>query len=77
MLLKKMWQAIRPETDLLKLDFLRNALFSRCTTLFAAAPDVLVQEFLLWLKVTLIDSSLTWQYGNTQYTVRYPRTALA
>ena len=77
LLLKNMWQAIQPGTDLLKLDFLRNAIFSRCTTVFAAAPDVLVQEFLSWLKATLIDSSLTWQYGKTQYTVNYPRTALA
>jgi hypothetical protein len=77
LLLKNMWHAIQPETDLLKLDFLRNAIFSRCTTVLAADPDVLVKEFLSWLKATLVDSSLTWQHGNTQFTVKYPRTALA
>ena len=77
LLLKNMWLAIQPETDLLKLDFLRNAIFTRCTTVLAADPDVLVKEFLSWLKATLVDSSLVWQYGKTQYTVKYPRTALA
>lgn len=75
--LRNMWQAIQPEIDLLKVDFLRNAIFNRCTTVFAADPDVLVQDFLSWLKQTLIDKSLTWEVNRTQFTVNYPRTALA
>lgn len=77
LLLKNMWEAIRPDTNLLKLDFLRNAIFSRCTTVFAAVPDTLAQEFLTWLKATLIDRSVVWQSGKRQYTVHYPPTALA
>lgn len=76
-LLKRMWQAIQPEEDILKLDFLRNAIFTRCTTVFAAVPDTLVSDFLPWLKTTLIDKSLKWQIGKTQFTLHYPESALS
>jgi hypothetical protein len=72
-----MWKAIEPEDDILKLDFLRNAIFSRCTTVLAADPEVLEGSFLPWLKHKLIDHSIVWQWGKTQYTVRYPPTALS
>lgn len=72
-----MWRAIEPEDDILKLDFLRNAIFERCTTVFAADPDKLNSSFIPWLKKKLVDGSLVWQWGKTQYTVRYPKTALA
>ena len=76
-LMHRMWEAIRPEEDILKVDFLRNAIFTRCTTVFAAAPDVLTSDFLSWLKATLIDRSLAWQIGKTQYSLHYPESALA
>ena len=72
-----MWRAIEPEDDIIKLDFLRNAIFQRCTTVFAADPDFLNTGFISWLKKKLVDGSLVWQWGKTQYTVRYPQTALA
>ncbi|MBG0785804.1 MAG: hypothetical protein H0S79_11945 [Anaerolineaceae bacterium] len=72
-----MWRAIEPEDDIIKMDFLRNAIFERCTTVFAADPDFLNTGFLPWLKKKLVDGALVWQWGKTQYTVRYPATALA
>ena len=72
-----MWRAIEPDDDILKLDFLRNAIFERCTTVFAADPDTMNSGFIPWLKRKLVDGSLVWQWGKTQYTVRYPATALA
>jgi hypothetical protein len=76
-LLHAMWQAMRPEDDILKLDFLRNSIFVRITTVSAAVPDALAADFLPWLKRTLIDRTLQWQIGNTQFTLNYPQTALA
>jgi len=76
-LLHRMWQAIRPEEEVLKLDFLRNAIFTRCTTVFAAVPDSLVSDFLSWLKAELIDKVLGWQIGNTQFSLHYPESVLA
>jgi len=75
--LDQMWQAIAPDDDILKLDFLRNAIFTRCTTVLAADPEVLEGSFLHWLKYKLIDRSIVWQWGKTQYTVRFPPTAQA
>jgi len=72
-----MWRSIEPEDDIIKLDFLRNAIFERCTTVFASDPDFLNTGFIPWLKKKLVDGSLVWQWGKTQYTVRYPATALA
>lgn len=77
LLLKKMWQAIEPDENLLRIDFLRNAIFSRCTTVLAGDPVVLSGEFVPWLKRKLVDNALVWQSGKTQFTVRYPPTALA
>jgi hypothetical protein len=76
-LLRLMWQAIQPEEDILKLDFLRNAIFTRCVTVFAAVPDALVGEFLSWLESTLVDHTLSWQIGRTQFTLRLPESVLA
>jgi len=75
--LDQMWKAIEPDDDILKLDFLRNAIFTRCTTVLAADPEVLEGSFLPWLKRKLIDHSIVWQSGKTQYTVRFPPTAQA
>jgi len=75
--LNRMWQRIEPDDDILKLDFLRNAIFGRCTTVLAANPQVLKDQFVAWLKKKLIDHSISWQMGKTQYTVRYPDKAQA
>jgi hypothetical protein len=72
-----MWRAIEPDDNILKIDFLRNAIFRRCTTVFAADPDKFDECFIKYFKHKLVDSSLMWQSGNRQYTLHYPSTALA
>ena len=72
-----LWRSIEPDDNIIKLDFLRNAIFERCTTVFAADPDSFNGGFISWLKHKLVDGSLVWQSGKAQYTVRYPPTALA
>jgi hypothetical protein len=72
-----MWCAIEPDINLLKVDFLRNAIFERCFTVLAADPESFHAGFIGWLKKKLVDSSLVWQVGKTQYTVHYPESALA
>ncbi|QRN82840.1 hypothetical protein JR338_10510 [Chloroflexota bacterium] len=72
-----MWRSIEPDNNILKVNFLRNAIFERCTTVFAADPNSFNTGFVKWLKEKLVDSSLIWQAGKTQYTVHYPETALA
>ena len=72
-----MWRAIEPDDNILKVDFLRNAIFERCLTVMAADPDSFNAGFIKWLKDKLVDHSIVWQVGKTQYTVHYPPTALA
>jgi hypothetical protein len=72
-----MWRSIEPDDTILKLDFLRNAIFDRCTTVLAADPESFNAGFVAWLKNKLVDSTLVWQWGKTQYTVHYPPIALA
>jgi hypothetical protein len=76
-LLHLMWKGIRPEEDILQLDFLRNAIFTRCVTVFASSPDVLVGDFLSWLKRTLIDKALGWQVGKTEFWLHLPESVLS
>ena len=70
-----LWRSIEPDDNILKLDFLRNAIFERCTTVLAADPDKMNASYVAWLKRKLVDGSLVWQWGKTQYTVKYPPTA--
>jgi len=65
------------EEAILKLDFLRNAIFTRCTTVFASVPGALAEDFLAWLKATLIDKSLSWKSGNTQFSLHLPESVLS
>jgi hypothetical protein len=73
--LRSMWDAIQPDDEILKVDWLRNAIFTRCRTVLAADPEVLLQDYLGWFKMRLVDSGLYWQSGKTQYTLRFPNTA--
>jgi hypothetical protein len=72
-----MWRGIEPDNNILKVDFLRNAIFERCTTALAADPETFHSGFVGWLKKTLVDNSIVWQVGKTQYTIHYPESALA
>jgi hypothetical protein len=70
-----MWNAIRPNDDILRLDWLRNAILSRCLTVFGADQDVLFNDYLNWLQVELVQKGRSWTMGNQTMTLRYPTTA--
>lgn len=72
-----MWRSIEPDNNILKVDFLRNAIFERCVTVLAADPDSFNGGFIKWLRDKLVDNCITWQVGKTQYTVHYPERVLA
>jgi len=67
-LLSRMWNTMKPPTDLLRLDVLRNPIFERCQTLFAARPASLNELFIQWVKRTLVDNTVQEQVGDTIYT---------
>lgn len=73
LLLSAMWNAIKPDENILKVEFLRNSILERCRNIFASDPEMLFQDFLTWFKKKLVDKYLTWQVGNTQFTLRYPK----
>jgi hypothetical protein len=74
-ILRAMWNAIRPDDQLLMLDWLRNAIMTRCVNVFAADAEVLTQDYLAWLKRELVDKGRQWQFGKQTLTLRYPGTA--
>jgi len=73
--LQSMWKAIRPDDNILRLDWLRNNLISRCINVFSADTDMLFQDFLGWFKTELVNKGRQWQVGNQMITLRYPDTA--
>jgi hypothetical protein len=72
--LQKMWQAFQPLDDILMVDFLRNAILTRCRNVFAADPDMLIHTFIAWLKEELIDKGRAWNVGNRQISLKLPDT---
>jgi len=73
--LQSMWNAIRPDDNILRLDWLRNNIISRCINVFSADQDMLFQDFLDWFKTELVTKGRQWQVGNQMITLRYPDTA--
>ena len=73
--LQSMWKAIRPDDNILRLDWLRNNIISRCINIFSADTDMLFQDFLEWFKTELVNKGRQWQIGNQMITLRYPDTA--
>ncbi len=70
-LLGHMWKAMQPPDDsYLMLDLLRNVVFERCRTLFAARPERLFDLFIGWVKRKLVDG----QVQITDYTAGTIRT---
>jgi hypothetical protein len=74
--LRAMWSAIQPDDQMLMVDWLRNAILTRCRNVIAADPEVLTQDFLGWFKRELVDKGRSWKIGNTQVTLKYPDTML-
>ncbi len=73
--LHAMWTAIRPDDNILRLDWLRNAILSRCVTVFGADQDTLFNDYLAWLNAELVQKGRQWQIGKQIITLRYPNTA--
>jgi hypothetical protein len=74
--LRAMWHAIQPDDQILMVDWLRNAILTRCRNVIAADPEVLMQDFLSWFNRELVVKGRTWRSGNTQFTLKYPDTVL-
>ncbi|HOJ02168.1 MAG TPA: hypothetical protein PLL88_11185 [Anaerolineaceae bacterium] len=73
--LQAMWNAIRPDDNILRVDWLRNAILSRCVTVFGADQNVLFNDYLNWLQVELVQKGRQWQIGKQIITLRYPPTS--
>jgi hypothetical protein len=74
--LQAMWQAIRPDDAILMTDMVRNAILTRCVNVFSADKSVLVDNFLEWHKVELVQKGRQWQVGKQVFTIKYPPTSL-
>lgn len=74
--LQVMWKAIRPDDQILRVDWLRNAIMTRCVNVFSSDLTVLTQDYLSWLKTELVDKGRQWQIGKQIFTLRYPNTSL-
>jgi hypothetical protein len=72
---RAMWQVIEPDDNILLVDWLRNAILTRCRTVFAAAPEALIEDFLGWFTAELVKKGRVWRFGNRQITLKYPPTA--
>lgn len=70
--LRAMWKAIKPVDAILRVDWFRNAMFTRCCNMFAADPEILIQDFVNWRKRELVEKGRSWQVGKTVYTLKYP-----
>jgi hypothetical protein len=72
--LRAMWNVIQPDDQVLRVDWLRSAILTRCCNVFAADPEMLMQDFLSWFKRELVDKGRVWKIGNMQYTLKFPNT---
>jgi hypothetical protein len=54
----------------------RNAILTRCVNVFSADKSVLVDNFLEWHKVELVQKGRQWQVGKQVFTIKYPPTSL-
>lgn len=75
-LLKLMWNAIEPTDTHLMIEHLRASILTRSATVFSADPQIFKDTFINWLKKRLVDQSLSWQSGNTQYSLHFPESML-
>ncbi|MDD5542335.1 MAG: hypothetical protein PHX83_04105 [Acidobacteriia bacterium] len=69
-LIKAMWKVIKPFPSELRFDLLRNSIFERCYTVFAARPEAMTSAFVQWVKSEAVDKSVQEQVGTTIYTFR-------
>lgn len=72
--IKKLWEVMEPDDEILKIDLIRNTIFSRCRKTFSACPEIFESTFIKYAKRKLVDDCLQWSYGDTSYTLRLPDT---
>lgn len=73
-LLTHMWEVMKPSDSDLIHDIVRNVIFERCRTLFAAHPRSLI-DFIEWFKRKLVDQSLRYPImGQPVYTLSFKET---
>lgn len=65
--LTRMWTSMKPPSTTLRFDLLRNSIFERCQTVFAARPSSLNELFVKWVKQELVDKTVREQVGQTIY----------
>jgi len=66
--MNRMWEVMKPDTSLLRMDLLRNNIFERCQSVLCARPASFDSLFVSWVKSDLVDQSVREQVGNTIYT---------
>ncbi len=66
--MRSMWTVMEPDDIILTQDGLRNAIFERCQTVFAARPTALDELFVKWVKRKLVDDTMTQHTGDATYT---------
>jgi hypothetical protein len=63
-LFSNMWNAIKPNDDILTCDILRSNIFERCYTVFSVSPQCFDKLFVKWIKRKLVDNSVTQHSGD-------------
>lgn len=74
--LRSMWEAIRPDDQVLMIDWLRNAIMNRCVNVFAADTEMLINDYLGWFKRELVEKGRQWQIGKQIMTLKFPNISL-
>ncbi|MEW6240545.1 MAG: hypothetical protein AB1564_07020 [Chloroflexota bacterium] len=67
-LMKKMWEAIKPDQTTLTTDLLRNNTFERCQGVMSAHPKSFTDLFVQHVKREIVDKAIVTVQGTTQYT---------
>lgn len=67
-LMKKMWEAIKPDQTTLTTDLLRNNIFDRCQGVMSAHPKSFTGLFVQHVKREIVDKAIVTVQGTTQYT---------
>jgi len=67
---------MQPSDEVIMVDWLRNTILTRCRNVFAADPEILVEEFLDWFNRELVKRGRSWQSGNMRYSLRIPDIVL-
>ncbi len=67
-LMKKAWDAVKPDQTTLTTDLLRNNTFERCQGVMSAHPKSFTDLFVQHVKREIVDKAIVTVQGTTQYT---------